>query len=187
MGQLDLYRDWLTTSMGSRVHGRLHRGQRVVPGTVAGCGSTRCHFISPAVPECPAIELADGASGERHPAHVHEGGNAGTDGWTLLRGKSGISLRDWARDLTESTLPEFTRFAVGLNRDFDAVLAGVTATRQQTDRGPGEPPQDLGMGNVWSRGPESVAGQIALPVPPLMLHHQMGGSVKKGSLHGILP
>ncbi|QLG12744.1 ISL3 family transposase (plasmid) [Deinococcus sp. D7000] len=47
-------------------------------------------------------------------------------GWTLLRGQSRISLRDWVRDLTESGLPELTRFAVGLDRDFDAVLAAVT-------------------------------------------------------------
>lgn len=47
-------------------------------------------------------------------------------GWTLLHGGSSDLLRNWLRDLSASDLPEFVRFAVGLDRDFDAVLAAVT-------------------------------------------------------------
>jgi len=47
-------------------------------------------------------------------------------GWALLSGRGAVTLRDWVRDLSVSEVPEFLRFAVGLERDFDAVLAAVT-------------------------------------------------------------
>ncbi|WP_191240104.1 ISL3 family transposase, partial [Deinococcus metalli] len=47
-------------------------------------------------------------------------------GWALLGGRSSNPLRGWLRDLTGSGLLEFERFAIGLDRDFDAVLAAVT-------------------------------------------------------------
>ncbi|WP_405215180.1 transposase [Deinococcus sp. SM5_A1] len=46
-------------------------------------------------------------------------------GWQVLRGRSTTSLRVWVRELTESGFPEFVRFAVGLDRDFDAVQAAT--------------------------------------------------------------
>ncbi|WP_428194636.1 ISL3 family transposase, partial [Deinococcus saxicola] len=46
-------------------------------------------------------------------------------GWQVLRGHSTTPLRVWLHDLTESGFPEFVRFAVGLDRDFDAVQAAV--------------------------------------------------------------
>lgn len=46
-------------------------------------------------------------------------------GWQVLRGRSTTPLRVWVRELTESGFPEFVRFAVGLDRDFDAVQAAT--------------------------------------------------------------
>lgn len=46
-------------------------------------------------------------------------------GWRLLRTGEGEPLRVWLRRLTESQIPELERFAVGLDRDFEAVRAAV--------------------------------------------------------------
>ncbi|BDP44720.1 transposase (plasmid) [Deinococcus aetherius] len=51
-----------------------------------------------------------------------------TMGWTLLRGHEAQPLRGWLSDLEQSDIRELRAFAVGLDRDFDAVRAALETT-----------------------------------------------------------
>ncbi|BDP43909.1 hypothetical protein DAETH_38780 (plasmid) [Deinococcus aetherius] len=48
-----------------------------------------------------------------------------TTGWKLLAGHEAQPLRGWLSDLEQSGIKELRAFAVGLDRDFDAVRAAV--------------------------------------------------------------
>lgn len=48
-----------------------------------------------------------------------------TQGWALFRRQSALSLPMWLTELTQSGLPELQAFAVGIDRDFDAIRAAL--------------------------------------------------------------
>ncbi|MBZ9716175.1 ISL3 family transposase [Deinococcus multiflagellatus] len=154
-GPIDAYRSWLTAQWEAGAHNATHlfeavrrqgyrggftavrewcRAKRLQAGTshsdgpAVRCPSARAlswFLARPALVTHPVVGQFLAACRQELPWFRAVEALVQT-GWALLSGQSPGLLRDWVRELANSDVPELMRFAVGLERDFDAVLAAVT-------------------------------------------------------------